>query len=55
MFGGIGAFEVLMFSVVVLLLFGQRLPGVMRNVGVGIREFRDAVRDAERLGDERST
>lgn len=54
MFGGIGAFEVLLFSVVALLLFGQRLPAVMRNVGVGIREFRHALREAEPLGDERN-
>lgn len=44
MFGGIGPAELVMFSLVVLLLFGKRLPGVMRSMGEGVREFRTALR-----------
>jgi sec-independent protein translocase protein TatA len=50
---GIGLPEFMAFSLVALLLFGHRLPGVMRSLGRGICEFRDAVRStddtAERL------
>lgn len=45
MFGGIGPAELVMFSLVALLLFGKRLPGVMRSMGEGVREFRTALRD----------
>ena len=47
MWGGIGPVEVVMFSVVVLLLFGKRLPGVMRSLGEGVREFQKAIQGGE--------
>jgi sec-independent protein translocase protein TatA len=50
---GIGPVEVIGFCLVVLLLFGNRLPGVMRSLGQGISEFRSALRspdDADRAG-----
>lgn len=31
---------------IVLLLFGRRLPEVMRNMGQGVKEFQDGLRDA---------
>ena len=52
MLGGIGPFELMLFSVVVLLLFGKRLPGVMRSLGQGIYEFRDALQNPERAARE---
>jgi sec-independent protein translocase protein TatA len=45
---GIGTTELLVVGVVVLLLFGNRLPSVMRGLGGGLREFRDGVNGVER-------
>ncbi len=39
-FGPIGFPELLVFALVLLLLFGHRLPGVMRSLGRGIIEFK---------------
>ncbi len=39
----IGAKEILLILVVVLLLFGgKKIPELMRGLGSGIREFKDA-------------
>lgn len=48
---GIGVPEFLAFSLVALLLFGQRLPGVMRSLGRGIWEFKDALQHPETEGE----
>lgn len=53
MFGGIGAFELCVFALVLLLFFGKRLPGVMRSMGQGIFEFKDALQNPERNLPER--
>ncbi len=45
--GGIGAQEILLIVLVLLLLFGgKKLPELMRGAGRGIREFKDAVNTA---------
>lgn len=44
-FLGTGALEWVIVLVVVLLLFGHRLPSVMRSLGQGIMEFKRGVRD----------
>ncbi len=36
--------EMLIVGLVVLLLFGSRLPSVMRSLGVGITEFRKGIK-----------
>jgi len=41
-------------GIVVLLLFGNRLPSVMRSLGQGIVEFKKGLRDAEGEGDEKN-
>ncbi len=42
--GGIGTSEILLIVFALLLLFGGRkLPELMRGMGHGIREFKDAV------------
>ncbi len=38
--GAPGPIELLIIAVIVLLLFGNRLPSVMRNLGRGIVEFK---------------
>lgn len=37
---GIGHFELLIVAFVILLLFGNRLPGLMRSLGRGVVEFK---------------
>lgn len=42
--GGIGTSEILLILFALLLLFGgKKLPELMRGMGRGIREFKDAV------------
>ena len=41
---GMGVPELLAVSLVVLLLFGNRLPSVMRSLGVGVTEFKKGIR-----------
>ena len=44
--GGIGASEILLIVFVLLLLFGgKKLPELMRGLGRGIRDFKDAVNE----------
>jgi sec-independent protein translocase protein TatA len=37
---GIGPMEMFFVMLIVLLVFGNRLPSVMRSMGVGITEFK---------------
>jgi sec-independent protein translocase protein TatA len=46
-FGGIGIWELLIIALVVLLIFGNRLPSVMRSLGLGITEFKKGVQGIE--------
>jgi sec-independent protein translocase protein TatA len=43
----IGLPQLLIFGAIILLLFGSRLPGVMRSLGSSITEFKKGVRDAD--------
>jgi sec-independent protein translocase protein TatA len=43
--GPIGWPELLVIGLVMLLLFGRRLPEVARSLGDGIREFKKGVKD----------
>ena len=44
MIGGIGTSEIILIVFALLLLFGgKKLPELMRGMGRGIREFKDAV------------
>jgi sec-independent protein translocase protein TatA len=44
---GLGPLELIIFAVIVLLLFGNRLPSVMRSVGQGLVEFKKGVQGVE--------
>ena len=53
MFNSIGAPELLIVLVIVLLIFGpKRLPGLGRQLGSGMREFKDSISGATRLDDD---
>ena len=48
MFGfGIGPMELLIIGFIVLILFGSRLPTVMRSLGQGLVEFKKGVQGIE--------
>ena len=42
-----GPAQMLIFLVIILLLFGSRLPGAMRSLGSSVVEFKKGVKDAE--------
>ncbi|MGD9645297.1 MAG: twin-arginine translocase TatA/TatE family subunit [Pirellulales bacterium] len=44
---GVGGMELMIVGVIVLLLFGNRLPGVMRSLGLGITEFKKGIQGVE--------
>ena len=44
---GIGWLELVIVGLVVLLLFGNRLPSVMRSLGRGMVEFKKGVQGIE--------
>ena len=44
---GLGTVELLIVAGVILLLFGSRLPKVMRSLGEGIVEFKRGVQGIE--------
>ena len=44
---GLGPWELGIMALVVLLLFGNRLPSVMRNLGRGAKEFREGLNNTD--------
>ncbi len=46
--GMLGAPEIIIILVVVLLLFGgKKIPELMRGLGKGMKEFKDATKDIQ--------
>jgi sec-independent protein translocase protein TatA len=46
--GGLGATEIILILLVVLLLFGgKKIPELMKGLGKGIKEFKDASKGEE--------
>ncbi len=45
--GGIGMYELIVFAVIAVLLFGSRLPEVARNVGQSYQKFREGLSDIQ--------
>jgi TatA/E family protein of Tat protein translocase len=39
--------QILILGLVVLLLFGHRLPSTMRSLGQGMRAFREGLQDTD--------
>jgi sec-independent protein translocase protein TatA len=46
-FFGVGHWELIFLMLVVLLLFGNRLPSVMRSLGRGVVEFKRGINSTE--------
>ncbi len=48
-FLAIGAWQIILIVVVVLLMFGgKKIPELMRGLGSGIKEFKDASKDEDK-------
>jgi sec-independent protein translocase protein TatA len=47
LFGPPGMMEMLILAAIILLLFGNRLPSVMRSMGRGIVEFKKGIKGIE--------
>jgi len=43
--GNLGPLELIVIAIIALLIFGPRLPTVMRSIGKGIVEFKKGLRD----------
>ncbi len=39
--------QIVIFLAIVLLLFGKRLPGAMRSLGMSFSAFKEGVKDGE--------
>jgi sec-independent protein translocase protein TatA len=53
-FMGVGPLELAVIAIILLLLFGNRLPGVMRSLGRGVIEFKKGVQGIDEETDEKS-
>lgn len=42
-----GPLQMLIFALVVLILFGSRLPQTMRSLGKSVNEFKKGIREGE--------
>ena len=51
-FGFPGPLEAIIVAMIILLLFGNRLPSVMRSMGRGITEFKKGVKGIENEVDQ---
>ena len=51
-FMGVGIGELFVFSLVVLVLFGHRLPETMRSLGKSITEFKKGAAEEEANSDD---
>lgn len=49
---GIGTTELVVVMVVILVLFGHRLPSIMHSMGRGIKEFKEGINDQDEEGDD---
>ena len=50
--GNIGAGEIIVLALIVLLLFGgKKIPELMKGIGKGVRSFKDGVNGIEKEGE----
>ncbi len=51
--GNIGAGEIIVVALVILLLFGgKKIPELMKGIGKGIRSFKDGMSEVEKQIEE---
>jgi sec-independent protein translocase protein TatA len=50
--GGLGLPELMIFAVIVLVVFGNRIPGAMRSLGQSVVEFKKGTSDAEESNED---
>ncbi len=51
----IGPWQIVLIVVIVLLLFGgKKIPELMRGLGSGVREFKDAMKEPEKKDDNKA-
>jgi sec-independent protein translocase protein TatA len=43
----LGGLEIIIFLVVILLLFGKKLPGAMRSLGLSFTEFKKGIQGVD--------
>lgn len=49
----IGFKEILIIALIIVVLFGaKKIPELMKGVGSGIKEFKDAVKDEDKKGQD---
>lgn len=54
--GIIGPWQIVLVVVIILLLFGgKKIPELMRGLGSGIKEFKDASKEDEKLEGKKDT
>ncbi len=56
--GGIGFYEMMVFAVVAILLFGSKLPNVARSVGQSYQQFRKGLTELQnsiKIEDDKSS
>ena len=47
--GNIGAAEIIIVALVVLLLFGgKKIPELMKGIGKGVKSFKDGLKEVEK-------
>ncbi|MGC1204108.1 MAG: twin-arginine translocase TatA/TatE family subunit [Flavobacteriaceae bacterium] len=52
--GMVGPWQIALIVVIVLLLFGgKKIPELMRGLGSGIKEFKDASKEEDSKGDKK--
>lgn len=52
----IGPWQIVLVVLIVLLLFGgKKIPELMRGLGSGIKEFKDASKEEDKLEDKKDS
>jgi sec-independent protein translocase protein TatA len=52
--GFVGPWQVVLIIAIVLLLFGgKKIPELMRGLGKGMKEFKDATKEDEKSSDDK--
>ncbi len=51
--GVFGAQEIIVIAIIVLILFGgKKIPELMRGLGKGVKEYKDAVNDVKETAEK---